>query len=262
VVVVYLVGAAVGSRLGQLGGRALLDGFAPPPPYDWVSPPPDLAPSNHQPSAGHFTVALEPATGSRARVLSTADSQVSLAIQQGAIAPRSGQTSVAFAIVPLAAAATASVPDSLQIAGNVYRITATYQPGGSSVPRLRRAGRLVMAYPILASPSYHHVVLRSADRTSFTKLESTDHIVPQLAQANVTDLGSFAVGQLPLGSPTTSKASGRRTISIVVIIAGLAVLAAVVIAEVRRRARRRDRPRRRPAAPRRRPAPRRRDPWD
>ena len=129
----YLVSAAVSGRDSPLGRRAILDGFAPPPPYRWASPPPDLAPTNKPPSAGHFTLSLDPGTGSRARVLSTADSQVSLAIQQGAIAPRSGETAVAVAIVPIAPPPKASLPDRLEIAGNVYRLTATYQPSGSPV---------------------------------------------------------------------------------------------------------------------------------
>ena len=98
----YLVLAAVSGRLSPFASRPILDGFAPPPPYHWVSPPPDLASTNKPPSAGRFTLSLDPTTGSKADVFSTADGQVSLALGEGAVPSRPGQDSVALTITPMA----------------------------------------------------------------------------------------------------------------------------------------------------------------
>ena len=64
IVVLYLAGAAVSGRASILARRPLLDGLAPPTPYRWVSPPPDLAASNKPPASTRFTVELT-ANGSR-----------------------------------------------------------------------------------------------------------------------------------------------------------------------------------------------------
>jgi hypothetical protein len=262
---VYLLAVVVGGRLSPFARRPILDGFAPPPPYRWVSPPPDLASTNKPPSAGRFTLPLDPDTGSKAGVFSTADGQVSLALGDGAISPRSGEDSVALTITPMAPAAGVVVPRKLQIAGNVYRIDAQYQPGGTPVLQLRSQARLVMAYPLpLDVAVYHHTLLHSKDGTSWSTLRSTDSIVGQLVHADVTELGLFAAGQAVLGTTGPSSSSGGGTVFIVVMVAGAAVLAVIVVAETRRRARRRAARSRRKPSPRRRPPPprRRADPWD
>jgi len=260
----YLVGTAVGGRLSPFARRPILDGFAPPPPYRWVSPPPDLASTNKPPSSGRFTLRLDPATGSKAGVFSTADGQVSLALGDGAIPSRPGQDSVVLAIIPVASPAGAEVPRKLQIAGNVYRIDAEYQPGAIPVPRLRSPGRLVMAYPLpLDVAVYHHTLLHSKDESSWSTIRSTDSLVGQLVHADVTEFGFFTVGQAVLGTTGPSSGGGGGTVFIVVLVAGAAVLAAIVVAEIRRRARRRAARSRRPTPRRRPPPPRRRpDPWD
>lgn len=261
--VVYLTLGMFGGRLSPFARTPILDGFAPPPPYRWVSPPPELASTNKTPSAGRFTVALDPGTGSKAGVFSTTDGQVSLALGEGAIPPRPDQDSVSLTITPMAPEGGAELPRKLQIAGNVYRIEAEYEPGGTPVRRLRSPARLVIAYPLpLDVAVYHHTLLRSMDGSSWSTVRSTDSLVGQLVHADVTELGFFAVGQAVLGT-TSPSPSGGGTVFIVVLVAGAAVLAAIVAAEIRRRARRRSSPAPRRPPPRRRPPPpRRRDPWD
>jgi hypothetical protein len=262
---VYLALGTLGGRLSPFARRPILDGFAPPPPYRWVSPPPELASMNKTPSAGQFTVGLDPDQGSKAGVFSTADGQVSLALGEGAIPPRPNQDSASLTITPMAPEGDAEVPRKLQIAGNVYRIDGEYQPGGTLVPRLRSPARLVIAYPLpLDVAVYHHTTLHSMDGRSWSTVRSTDSLVGQLVHSDVTELGFYAVGQAVLGGTSRpSSPSGGGTIFIVVLVAGAAVLAAIVVAEVRRRARRRSTPSPRRPPPRRRPPPpRRRDPWD
>jgi hypothetical protein len=260
----YLVLAALSGRLSPFAGRPILDGFAPPPPYRWVSPPPDLASTNKPPSAGRFSLRLDPATGSKADVFSTSDGQVSLALGEGAVPYRPGQDSVTLIITPMAPASGVEMPRKLQIAGNVYRIDAEYQPDGTPVPRLRGPARLVMAYPLpLDVAVYHHTTLHSNDGSSWSTVRSTDSLVGQLVHSDVTELGFFAVGQAVLGTTNPSSPSSGGTVFVVVLVAGSAVLAVIVLMEIRRRARRRAARSRRPQ-PRRRPPPprRRRDPWE
>jgi hypothetical protein len=260
----YLVLAAVSGRLSPFASRPILDGFAPPPPYRWVSPPPDLASTNKPPSAGRFSLRLDPATGSRADVFTTPDGQVSLALGERAVPSRPGQDSVTLIITPMAPAAGVEVPRKLQIAGNVYRIDAEYQPSGTPVPRLRSPARLVIAYPLpLDVAVYHHTTLHSKDGSSWSTIRSTDSLVGQLVHSDVTELGFFAVGQAVLGTTNPSSPTGGGTLYLVVLVAGFAVLAVIVLMEIRRRARRRAARSRRPPPRRRPPPPRRRiDPWE
>jgi hypothetical protein len=254
----------VSGRLSPFASRPILDGFAPPPPYRWVSPPPDLASTNKPPSAGQFSLRLDPATGSRADVFSTSDGQVSLALGEGAVPSRSGQNSVTLIITPMAPAAGVEAPRKLQIAGNVYRIDAEYQPDGTPVPRFRSPARLVIAYPLpLDVAVYHHTMLHSKDGSSWSTIRSTDSLVGQLVHSDVTELGFFAVGQAVLGTTNPSSPTGGGTVYVVVLVAGFAVLAVIVLMEIRRRVRRRAARSRRPPPRRRPPPPRRRiDPWE
>ena len=259
VTALYLLMAVVSGRLSPLARRPLLDGFAPPPPYRWVRPPPSLASTNEKPSVGRFTIALGTG-GSEAGVFSTDDSQASLALGQGAIVRSADDRSVLLRILPLAPAAGASIPDEMALSGNVYRF-ATYRPSGSPVSALQSAGQLVLAYPAAADALLHrHTLLRSDDGRTWKALQSIDSIGQQLVQGNVNELGYFAVGQAKPGTPRHT--STGTIVYRVIVIAGIAiVVAAVGIAELRirrrRRRSRRPRPRKRPP-----PTRTRRDPWE
>jgi hypothetical protein len=260
VAAVYLLLAAVSGRLSPLARRPLLDGFAPPPPYRWVRPPPSLASTNEKPSAGRFSIILDASGGSGAGVFSTDDSQASLALGKAAIQAPPGDRSVLLRITPLAPAGGGSVPNGMQLSGNVYRLTATLRPSGASVGSLKDPGQLVLAYPAAADALLHrHTLLRSSDGRAWTAIPSIDSIGQQLVQGNVSELGYFAVGQGRLGTPRHT--STGTVIYRVILIAGLAtIVAAIGIAELRirwkRRRSRRPRPRRRPPVTR-----KRMDPW-
>ena len=256
----YLVLAMVSGRLSPLARRPLLDGFAPPPPYRWVRPPPSLASTNEKPPAGRFAVKLDATSGSEAGVFSTDDSQASVALGKGAIPPAPGDHSVLLRITPLAPAAGASIPNEMRLSGNVYRITAIYRPSGSAVGSLKNPGQLVLAYPAAADALLHrHTLLRSTDGRQWTAIQSIDSIGQQLVQGNVNELGYFAVGQARSGTPRHT--STGTIIYRVLLIAGItAIVAAIGVAELRIR---RKRPRSRRSRPRRRPpvSRKRTDPW-
>jgi hypothetical protein len=202
VVLVYVAGPAVSGRLGPLTRRPLLDGFAPPPAYHWVNPPPDLAAGNQRPASGSFTVKVDPRTGSGANVLSTTDAQVSLALSKGAIPPLQGKSSVRFTIQPSAPVASATMPRGLELVGNAYAIRASWSAGGPAVTELDAPAQLVLFYPPSSDNLVHrHTVVFSNDGKTWTAVSTTDSAAQQLATANVSELGWFAVASSVSGHP-------------------------------------------------------------
>ena len=89
IAVLYLAGAALSGRVSPLARRPLLDGLAPPVPYRWVKPPPDLAASNKPPASLRASVKLTP-TGSQIGAFATSDGQVNLVLSEGAVPARAG----------------------------------------------------------------------------------------------------------------------------------------------------------------------------
>jgi len=236
VVVAYALLATVSGRLSPLARRPLLDGFAPPPPYHFVTPPPDLASSNKPPSAGRFTINLDPTTGSEPKVVATKDFQASLALSPGAIAPRPGDSSVLVTMTPLPPGASLVVGSGLSLVGNVYRFTAVYRPSGTPVARFRGDAQLVLAYPLRShSLVARHTLMRSADQQTWTSVLSADSIVEQLVQGTVRELGYFAVGQSAGETPASSGSPGRVVLTVVLWAAVVGVVILFLLAELRRR---------------------------
>ena len=238
--VLYLAGAALSGSLSPLARRPLLDGFAPPPAYRWVSPPPALAAGNKRPASAAVSLQLDPQTGSEASVLTTSDVQVSLALSMGAFPAVEGKTSVQLSAQPLDPSRFAAPPPGWLFVGNVYRIRAAYLPGGPEAPTLRIPGLLALFYPGLPDNLLHrHTILASADGSSWRAIHTTDSAAQQQASADVRSLGYFAVAASGAGKPkTTSRGTILYYAILGVLAAGLVGL--FVVAEVRhRRARRR-----------------------
>ena len=83
-VLAYLAGAALSGQLSPLARRPLLDGLAPPPPYRWVTPPPELSAGNKKPAGVTSGVGLGP-TGSEVSAISTGDGQANLVLDASAV---------------------------------------------------------------------------------------------------------------------------------------------------------------------------------
>ena len=266
VCVVYVLTAILIGRGHLAARRPLLDGFAPPPPYRWVQPPPALAATNKKPVGGRFTLDLDPQTGTSANVFTTKDTQASIALGQGAIRPLSGDTSVGITITPLATTGFGSPPPAWTIAGNVYQITAAYEPSGTPVRTLHEAAQIVLTYPGVQGVHYSHVVLASQDRKTWTAITGIDSSFQELIQVYASTLGYFAVGRSASGS-IQHRSLWSRIGSVALIVGGVVVLALLfVVGEVRYRRRHRARQAapRRPRPPKRRPPqgrPR-MDPWE
>jgi hypothetical protein len=199
IVVLYLAGAVVSGRASILARRPLLDGLAPPTPYRWVNPPPDLAAGNKPPASTRFTVELT-ANGSRLGAFSTSDGQLNLVLSEGAVAARPGQTGVEVAVEPVDPATLGAAPSGLVVAGNAYRIRASYRPSGRKVEALGGQSSVGLVYPLLATAVADpggHVVLSSADGRTWEQLPSTDTPGTHQVSAGLKRTGYVQVGVAP-----------------------------------------------------------------
>ena len=235
VAVLYLAGAALSGRASMLARRPLLDGLAPPVPYRWVKPPPDLAASNKAPASLRFEVELD-ASGSRLGAFSTSDGQVNLVLGEDAVPAMQGQRSVAVSIEPVDPATLGPVPAELVVAGNAYRIQAGYRPSGARVEALRGRSSVGLVYPLLATPVANpagHVVLASADGRGWRRLQSTD--TPGVHQVSAgLDRTGYVVAAVPPGTGTGARGGGRSRVLLVATAAAVLLVAAALL--LRRRA--------------------------
>jgi hypothetical protein len=258
----YVVGAIVSGHRDPLDRRPLLDGLAPPPAYQWVTPPEALAASNRPPTPKTFLfspseASFDPSKGSVPGVFASGNYQATLALAEGAFPPTAGATGAVLTLSPLAPAPGLSLPGGYQIAGNVMRITASYRPAGRKITRLSADAQLTLAYPVVYG--IDDTIVTSSDGERWTAVRSTDHVGQQLVIGNIHHLGFFAVGQRSVvggTSPGTSTGSGG-SIPIVPIAAlvGLAIVSSIIVLVLRARSKDERRPR--PPRP-----PRREDPFD
>jgi hypothetical protein len=203
----YLAGAALTARLDPLQGRALLDGGFIGGPYNWVSPPPALAASNKAPSSLSQSVPISPESGSDPIGLSTSDLQVTLLLSKGAFPPTDQQDSVDVRITPLAPSGV--LPRGNEPQGNLYRITATYQPGAAPVATVSLKAQLVLVYPAPLNPgAFVGTIFVSPDGETWTALHTTISAARHQALAETGRLGYFVVGAPPSPSATGSGGGG------------------------------------------------------
>jgi hypothetical protein len=109
----------------------LFDGLPlPQTPYRYVNPPPDLASSNQPPEPGQTSLPVQggkvPGGG-----VQTGDGQVLVYFGLGALQASTSAQSVTIRIDPVTD--PPAPPSGSQIRGNVYRVSATEQPGGAAV---------------------------------------------------------------------------------------------------------------------------------
>jgi hypothetical protein len=237
-VVLYLAGAVVSGRASILARRPLLDGLAPPTPYRWVNPPPEQAANNKPPASTRFTVELT-AQGSRLGAFSTSDGQINLVLSEGAIPARPGQTGVEVAVDPIDPATLGPAPSGLIVAGNAYRIQASYRPSGRKVETLGGQSSVGLVYPLLATAVADpggHQVLSSAAGQAWEALQSTDTPGTHQVSARLARTGYIIVGVTPSAAGSGSDPRNR------ILLIGTAVAVVIVAAAVVLRLRERSRP--------------------
>jgi hypothetical protein len=230
IAVLYLAGAALSGRASPLTRRPLLDGLAPPAPYRWVKPPPDLAASNKPPASLRISVKLT-ATGSQIGAFATSDGQFNLVLSEGAVPARPGQTSVAVAIDPVDPATLGPAPPGLIMAGNAYRIQSSYQPSGARIATFGGRSSVGLVYPLLATAVANpsgHLVLASADGRAWQQPQSTDTPGTHQVSAPLTTAGYVMAAVPPAGTGGGGGRGRGRVLLIAGAVAALLVLAAVL----------------------------------
>jgi hypothetical protein len=228
------LGAWVSGTLDPEARRPILDGAGQVSPYRWVHPPPDLAAGNQRPDSGDFTIALKNGT-SAPGAFPTNDLQVHLLVSQGAFPPSGSATAIHLTVTPLDPA-TLSRPPGYSILGNVYRVRATYQPGGQAVGSVVKATYLTLAYPAIVTHSLQHLVLESKDGRTWTTLKSNDDLSTLRATAPIRSFGYFAAGVrggLPSPSPSGGGSTGGRRRILPWIVIGIAALIAIALVVTR-----------------------------
>jgi hypothetical protein len=197
------------------------DGFVPPQPYNWVSPPPQAAPGNLQPRSGHLDIKVIGGV-SDANSAFTDDGQVVIGFLPGAF-DATGKTSISVDITP---ESTFPAPGGVHFSTNVYLITA-------DAP-LAKSANLVLRYSdLVPAPSF---VYRAADANSaWTNIGASAVSQQFTIQTTTSPLGYFAAGYpANAARASSSRASQLLPIAVAVLILGVLV-AGIPLAMVRRR---------------------------
>ena len=191
------------------------DGIAPPQPYRWVSPPPQLRSGNQPPAGGRGTAKV----GTQGVVdpgnVFTQDGQAAVSFLPGSFTAPSGNAPVTIDIEPQVSFPN---PSGFRIVTNVYCIT-------SSSPEVAGKDPLVtLQYSTqVTAPSD---VYQYQPGGAWRKIGSTGSAAPFYIAARTGTLGCFAAGYVPGSAPAAD--SGASTLPVV---AGLAI-AVVVLAGI------------------------------
>ena len=217
--------AAVSASISPVARRPLLDGLVTGVDYRWADPPAALAPTNVPPSGAEFELGFRDGI-SEADVVFTPDNQVTAVAPTGVVEDRRAR-SLRIAISPDAPSTVAPLPGDLEPFGNVVAIDASTEPGGD-VERFDVALTVVLVYP--ATPNLHateHEMLWSADGTSWTRLDTTDSVGAQQAQAEIEAPGFVVVGGVPTAAPPPAgdtDGTGSTLSTVLLVVAGASLL--------------------------------------
>jgi hypothetical protein len=230
----YLAGTALGGKVSPLTRRPLLDGLAPPAPYHWVKPPPELATGNKPPSGATASVRLGPG-GTAVTAISTNDGQANLLLDPNAIAPSAGDRSVQVRIEPVDPGTLAALPSDLAVAGNAYRVRFSYQPSGKPVTSFSGKATISLVFallPIPISSPFDNTLLASPDGKAWTKAQSTATPGTHQVAAPLQQPG-YVIAAVPPAAPEAA-ASPNRTPLIAGLVAAAVIVAAAALLLVRR----------------------------
>ena len=209
---VYLIVAPATWR--GVPARLLYEGEAPPAPYRWVHPPPELARDNQQPSGGAGQIGLNPEGSGSASIL-TDDAQAGMIFPHDAVAPKPRATAAVVRITPVDPAAVGPPPPGTVFDGNGYRVEATYQNDGP-IALLRPLT------PVLRYPRHATVLLRWTDGR-WTALD-TKRVQAALQIFAPSDRLGVFVAARPAGGGTASWLPYGGGAAALVIAAAIAIL--------------------------------------
>ena len=139
----YAVVALVTSALSSRPVLPLFDGFAPPAPYNWVSPPAEVAANNVAPKGAERDVPLGP-EGTDATNVSTDDGQMIVGLDKGSVASLPPETAAKVTIAPLDPATLGPLPAGLRAVSNAYWVMLRYAPSMAEIDRLAVKGTVAI----------------------------------------------------------------------------------------------------------------------
>jgi len=207
------------------------DGFAPPAPYHWVTPPSDLRNSNQPPTSGQGTIAVQDGVSQAGHVFTT-DQQAAVTFPSQSFAAPPNGASVALEIK-----AVTSFPDLVGIlpAGNVYLVSASARLISPIVVTLRYGSQQQRP------PS--QIFAADSPTSAWKSLSSISSPVPYTVAASTQALGYFVVGYprapASTAAPAASGGAGAAGPPVLVLVAGaaavLVLLAGIPLMAARRR---------------------------
>jgi hypothetical protein len=197
------------------------DGFAPPAPYRWVSPPPQFKQGNQAPMSGQGQAIITP-QGSVALEngsLSTNDNQAAISFIPGSIVTPASKQPVAITIQPVASYPN---PGGVRLATNVYCYT-------SSSP-------VAAGHDVLITLTFSTGITAPSDiysyqppNGSWQRLGSTGTAAPYSISAQARSMGCFAAGSQGQSSGSAgSSAGGGGTVPLILVGIILFVLLAAI----------------------------------
>jgi hypothetical protein len=200
----------------------LFDGLGPPPPYRWVSPPPDSAAPNEPPLPGIGEVLLT--RRPQNFTVSTEDGQGVLAGRSNAFLRQPRQRAVLVNITPLDPAGLGPPPAGLIFDGNAYQFEATYASSGEEAA-LDSEVQVILRYP------RHATVLLKSTGSRWERMKSFPIRTALQIFVETRELGTFVAARPP-------PAEQRSILPWIAFSgAGAAVIAAAVVLYLRRRSR-------------------------
>ena len=232
VMLAYAALAAWSGHLSPLARGPLLDGLGPPQAYRWVSPPPDLAATNVAPSNLTGSMPLSPKGVLGASFVSS-DSQITVIVKDGAIAPHGRDTSVSLEATPVDPATLAPLGGDLEPFGNAYRIAFTYLPSKTRVTQLRDPLDVLLVYPYTVTlHAARHGLYATRDGKAWAASASHDLLAAFQVEGPVPQPGYAVVGGVPTPAPVSTSPTGGGSATNAVatglfVVAGIALLVGI-----------------------------------
>ena len=199
------------------------DGIAPPAPYCWLTPPPNIN-NTCKPSGGQRIAQVTRGTVDPGTAF-TDDGQAQLSWVPGAFQAPTGGGSVTVSIAP---AGGRQGPDGVRAATNVYQITSSSPLAKGAVVTLRYSDQL-------PAPSDLYVQDQSG---TWRKIGSSTNTPTFTISATTQTLGYFLAGYPANVTPPPGTATVGGGQLLPILVAGgilLVVLAGIPLAVVRRR---------------------------
>lgn len=203
------------------------DGFTPPQPYNWVSPPPQVT-GNQPPKNGHLVIKVINGV-SDANSAFTDDGQIVIGFLPGAF-DVTGKTSVSVDIHPVT---NCSTPTGVHFSTNVYLITA-------SAPLVMASNLLLRFSDVVPAPSDVYFAPDSAASSApgadcaWKSIGAAQQSQAFTLDTSTRQLGYFAAGY-PANATHPAGSSSQLLPIVVAIVIVVVLIAGIPLAVLRRR---------------------------